>query len=327
MKAPLELVGFRSTYYEKVVKAILTSIGVPIDKLKFTLGSSYQKSPEYIMDTWRFTSICSEHDAKKAGAEVVKQVASPLLSGLIYPLMQALDEVHLGVDAQFGGVDQRKIFALAGEYLPKLGYKERAHLMNPMVPGLAGGKMSASDPNSKIDLLDSKDVVNMKLKKAHCAPKEVEGNGVIGFVEFVLFPISALTTGKPEFTVKRPEKDGGDVTYTSIAELKSDYTEDKLWPQHLKAAVSEKLNDLLDPIRKQFEEDKEWQEIAAKAYPVEVKAKVKKVKKIGTGYVAKDKKVAAEAGADVNAEDVKVGGGEQDGKKVVDVVAEGHEKK
>src|SRR5690606_2101725 len=165
-----------------------------------------------VMDTWRLTSICTEHDAKKAGAEVVKQVASPLLSGLIYPLMQALDEEHLGVDAQFGGVDQRKIFALAGEYLPKLGYKERVHLMNPMVPGLAGGKMSASDPNSKIDLLDSKDVVNMKLKKAHCAPKEVEGNGVIGFVEFVLFPISALMTGKQGFTVKRAEKDGGDVT-------------------------------------------------------------------------------------------------------------------
>ena len=61
------------------------------------------------------------------------------LSGLIYPLMQALDEEHLGVDAQFGGVDQRKIFTLAAENLSKIGFKERAHLMNPMVPGLAGG--------------------------------------------------------------------------------------------------------------------------------------------------------------------------------------------
>jgi len=40
---------------------------------------------------------------------------------------------------RFGGSDQRKIFTLAAEQLPSLGYKERAHLMNCMVPGLAGG--------------------------------------------------------------------------------------------------------------------------------------------------------------------------------------------
>ena len=48
----------------------------------------------------------TEHDAKKAGSEVVKQVESPLLSGLIYPGLQALDEQYLGVDFQFGGADQ-----------------------------------------------------------------------------------------------------------------------------------------------------------------------------------------------------------------------------
>jgi len=96
----------------------------------------------------------TEHDAKKAGAEVVKQSNNPLLSGLLYPGLQALDEEYLKCDAQFGGVDQRKIFMLAEEvmselaarkidknfflnilflkYLPRLGYTKRAHLMNPM---------------------------------------------------------------------------------------------------------------------------------------------------------------------------------------------------
>lgn len=36
----------------------------------------------------------------------MKQVESPLLSGLIYPGLQALDEQYLGVDFQFGGADQ-----------------------------------------------------------------------------------------------------------------------------------------------------------------------------------------------------------------------------
>lgn len=78
------------------------------------------------------SSLVTEHDAKKAGAEVVKQVEHPLLSGLLYPNLQALDEEYLKVDAQFGGVDQRKIFTFAEKYLPQLGYSKRAHLMNPM---------------------------------------------------------------------------------------------------------------------------------------------------------------------------------------------------
>lgn len=102
---------------------------------------------EYTLDVYRLSSVVTEHDAKKAGAEVVKQVEHPLLSGLLYPGLQvgkhgpaclslsgtcicfhiycfmnflfyvfcyqALDEEFLKVDAQFGGVDQRKIFTLA----------------------------------------------------------------------------------------------------------------------------------------------------------------------------------------------------------------------
>lgn len=49
-----------------------------------------------------------------------------------YKGLQALDEEYLKVDAQFGGVDQRKIFTMSEKYLPQLGYAKRIHLMNPM---------------------------------------------------------------------------------------------------------------------------------------------------------------------------------------------------
>lgn len=201
---------------------------MPTEKLEFVLGSSYQLSAKYTMDLFRLSSVVTEHDAKKAGAEVVKQVENAFLSGLIYPLMQALDEEHLGVDAQFGGVDQRKIFTLAMETLPRVGYKERAHLMNPMVPGLAGGKMSASDPDSKIDILDTPEVVKKKLKKAFAMPKETEGNGIVSFVEYVLLPVSALESsdGKGTFVVERREEEGGALVYDNIDALKKDYEAD-----------------------------------------------------------------------------------------------------
>jgi tryptophanyl-tRNA synthetase len=40
--------------------------------------------------------------------------------------------------------------------------------MNAMVPGLGGGKMSASDPNSKINPLEAPEVVKKKIKGAFC---------------------------------------------------------------------------------------------------------------------------------------------------------------
>ena len=82
------------------------------------------------MDVYKLSSLTSERDAKKAGAEIVKQTANPALSGMLYPLLQVLDEQYLDVDVQFGGLDQRKLFTAAKEWLPKIGYKERAHLMN-----------------------------------------------------------------------------------------------------------------------------------------------------------------------------------------------------
>ncbi|KAK6464224.1 tRNA synthetases class I-domain-containing protein [Scheffersomyces coipomensis] len=291
MKAPLEVVQYRAKYYEFVVKSILTSINVPINKLKFTTGSSYQLGEKYTLDIFKLSNIVSQNDAKRAGADVVKQVSNPLLSGLIYPLMQALDEEHLGVDAQFGGVDQRKIFVLAEENLPSLGYKKRAHLMNHMIPGLGqGGKMSASDPNSKIDIIEDPKVVRKKVNSAYCAPGDIKDNGLIAFLEFVVQPIQELLADKEgvfKLEINRPEKYGGPITYTSIDELKADYESEKLSPVDLKSGVAERIVDLLAPIRTQFDASPEFQAAQKNGYPeVNPKGekKVKKSKDKGSRY-------------------------------------------
>ncbi|GLB43008.1 putative tyrosyl-trna synthetase [Lyophyllum shimeji] len=303
LKAPLELVAHRTKYYQYVLHAVFTSLGIPTSKLHFIEGSSYQLTKEYNLDNYKLCATVSEHDAKKAGAEVVKQVESPLLSGLLYPGLQALDEEYLGVDFQFGGVDQRKIFTFAELYLPRLGYRKRAHLMNAMVPGLAGGKMSSSDPNSKIDFLDSPEAVRKKIKLAFCEEGNAEENGVLSFVEAVLIPISELRlsrlagdpvleagTGDQKpfvgegapvgtvFTVERDEKFGGSLHYSSFKEMKQDFEEKKLHPKDLKNSVAAAINNLLEPIRKAFEENEEWKKVEALAYP-DPNAKPEKKKK------------------------------------------------
>ncbi|KAH7325145.1 hypothetical protein B0I35DRAFT_349405 [Stachybotrys elegans] len=281
LKAPIELVKHRAEFYRHIITSMLQAVGVPTDKLRMVLGSSFQLSSDYVMDVYKLASITSEHDAKKAGAEIVKQSKSAPLSSLLYPMLQVLDEQYLGCDAQFGGVDQRKLFTAAKDWLPKLGYRERAHLLNPMVPGLQGGKMSSSDPDSKIDLLDPADVVTKKIRKAVAVPKVVEENGVLAFVEFVLLPASRLQ-GK-QFQVER-ERDGLEpLVYSDIAKMHDDYRNDVLTPQLLKPAVAKALNELLKPIQDAYQASQEWQNIALEAYPPPPK-KEKKVKDKGSRH-------------------------------------------
>jgi hypothetical protein len=43
-QAPWELLRLRTEYYEHVIKAMLLSIDVPLEKLKFVRGTDYQLS-------------------------------------------------------------------------------------------------------------------------------------------------------------------------------------------------------------------------------------------------------------------------------------------
>ncbi|KAI7828367.1 tyrosyl-tRNA synthetase [Kickxella alabastrina] len=279
LKSSIELVKSRTKYYEQTIKAMLNSIGVPLEKLTFVVGSSFELTPEYSMDNYRLASLVTEHDAKKAGAEVVKQVDSALLSGLLYPGMQALDEEYLKVDAQFGGVDQRKIFTFAEKYMPQLGYKKRIHLMNPMVPGLQGSKMSSSDPDSKIDILDDEKAVLKKLKKAFCEEGNITENGILSFIKFVLMPVSSLRAGQAEFVIKRPEQYGGNSVYNDFASLERDFADKNIHPGDLKNSTAAALNALLEPVRQHFAVP-EMQQLILEAYPPpQAKAKPVKQKK------------------------------------------------
>lgn len=262
MKAPWSLLAYRVKYYEAVIKAMLESIGVPLDNLKFVKGSDYQLSREYTLDVYKLSSVVTQHDAKKAGAEVVKQVEYPFLSGLLYPGLQALDEEYLHVDAQFGGVDQRKIFTMAEKYLPQLGYKKRIHLMNPMVPGLAGGKMSSSEEDSKIDLLDNPADLKKKIKRAFCEPGNITDNGLLAFTKHVLFPL----LDSEGFKVTRKPEYGGDVEYTNYEDLETAFANQDVHPGDLKLSVEGYINRLLEPIRKSFDTP-ELRELTELAYP------------------------------------------------------------
>jgi tyrosyl-tRNA synthetase len=242
---PWEELEKRQRYYEEAIKLILKTIGVSTKKLEFVEGSKLQLNKKYFNDLLKLTTLANFRECKKAACEVVKNVEgeNAKLSAFIYPLMQALDEEYLDVDIQFGGLDQRKIMVFAREILPKIGYKSRIELMNPIIRGLVGEKMSSSKENTKIDLMDDEETVRRRINKADCVEGDIN-NGILALTKYLIFVIY----GKLEIT--RDEKFGGDIIYSSYEKLEKDFSEKKLHPRDLKKSVADSLNKLLMNFRK-----------------------------------------------------------------------------
>ena len=246
---PWDVLERRFDYYAAVIPLLFVAIGTPVSNLEIVKGSEFQLKKEYVLDLFKLSTMTSVHDATKAASEVVKFGDNPKLSGLIYPLMQSLDEQYLGADVQYGGIDQRKILMFAREKLPALGHKSRVEIMTPLIPGLIGKKMSASDPKSKIDLLDDEKTVQDKLRGAYCEEGVVEDNGVLAFLKNVVMTLKQ--DRKETFIIERPAKFGGNISYKNYAEIERDFIAKKVHPLDLKNAVTKEINALLTPFRKE----------------------------------------------------------------------------
>ncbi|WUR03964.1 tyrosine-tRNA ligase (YARS1) [Vairimorpha necatrix] len=248
LKAPIEKIECRTVYYKKIISLMLESLKVDLTKINFVLGSSFQRSNEYFNDIMRILNQTNQNDAKRAGSEVVKQVSNSKLSSLVYPAMQALDEEYLKVDVQFGGVDQRKIFMYAREFLPIIKYKKRIHLMNPMIPGLNSEKMSSSDKDSKIDLLDTEEEIKKKI--SHC---NLENEGLMSLFKCIIYPYCDIYNLDVIVSNKK----------YSFKELSEDFKKNKLNGNSLKNTAAEIIEKIVKPIRTAMMEESD---IIEKAY-------------------------------------------------------------
>jgi tyrosyl-tRNA synthetase len=181
------------------------------------------------------------------------------MSKFLYPAMQVADIFHLRFELAYGGMDQRHAHMLARDVAPKLGRKPPVALHTPLVPGLKANagrmdpieaKMSKSDPDSGIFIHDSPEDIARKLKGAHCPAKEVEGNPVFDLLRLVVWP-RLVATNQP-LAITRPEKFGGNRSYTDLEQVKADFAAGALHPMDLKAAVGTALAAQLQGVRDYF---------------------------------------------------------------------------
>ncbi len=224
-------------------KRCFIALGLDEKKTKFVLGSSYQLEPRYMLDVLKLARSTTLNRARRSMDEVSRDAENPKVSQMIYPLMQALDIAHLGVDVAVGGIDQRKIHMLAREGLPELGYRAPVCIHTPILLGLDGKKMSSSKGNY-ISVDDAPEDIKKKMKGAFCVEGEVKDNPVLSLFKY------HITPRYPKIVVRRPEKYGGDLHYESYEALESDFASKALHPMDLKAAAAEYMNEILEPVRK-----------------------------------------------------------------------------
>lgn len=224
-------------------KRCFIALGLDEKKTRFVLGSSYQLDQKYMMDVLKLARSTTLNRARRSMDEVSRDAENPKVSQMIYPIMQALDIAHLGVDVAVGGMDQRKIHMLAREGLPDLGYRAPICIHTPILPGLDGKKMSSSKGNY-ISVDDTPEDMKKKMKGAFCVEGEVRDNPVLALFKYHIMPRYA------EITVKRSEKYGGDLHYENYEALETDFAEKKLHPMDLKTAAAGYMNEILTPVRK-----------------------------------------------------------------------------
>ena len=224
-------------------KRCFIALGLDEKNTNFVLGSAYQLDHEYMLDVLKLARSTTLNRAKRSMDEVSRDAENPKVSQMIYPLMQALDIAHLGVDVAVGGIDQRKIHMLAREGLPELGYKAPVCIHTAILLGLDGKKMSSSKGNY-ISVDDSPEDMKKKMKGAFCVEGEVKDNPVLALFKY------HITPRYPEIVVKRPEKYGGDLRYESYEALEADFAAKELHPMDMKTAAAEYMNEILEPVRK-----------------------------------------------------------------------------
>jgi tyrosyl-tRNA synthetase len=197
---------------------------------------------------------------------------------IIYPCMQAADIFMLGAQITQLGMDQRKVNMLAREIGPQLGYWKPVVISHHMLMGLGKPatetedktkrtielKMSKSQPDSSIFMTDTKEDIERKLMKAWAPEGVIEENPVLEYCKYIVFE------KYDSITIDRPEKWGGPMKIESYADLVKKYEAKEVHPMDLKQAVSVKLNELIEPVRRHFEENEEAKKLleTVKSYQV-----------------------------------------------------------
>ncbi|MDA4129627.1 MAG: tyrosine--tRNA ligase [Thaumarchaeota archaeon] len=217
---------------KEMLEKIAAKMGIG-GKLEYKFGTEFEDQ-KYFIQMLRLSRVINFTEAEKSMDEISKSSVSRMTSSLIYPLMQVLDIGELGVNVAVGAIDQRKVHVLAIENLKKLGYPTPVAIHSKVIlQGTDGKRKMSKSFGNTIDLVETQDSLEVKIRKTFCSPGEIEINPILGWYRALLFPV---TEGPISF---------GQKEISSYPILEEVWAKKELTPQELKQAAVRDLGTLL----------------------------------------------------------------------------------
>jgi len=266
-------------YFKEALIASLKCHGLNGDEIEFVSGKDlYDNHPEHWQNFMEIGKQITLSRNLRSISIMGKKLGTDVnMATLFYPPLQVADIVTMNINLAHAGMDQRKAHVIAREAIKKIpgDHQTPVAIHQNLIAGLTAPevtnittedgldittedgknliaeslKMSKSKPGSAIFVHDTPDEIRDKIKKAYGPPKETEFNPLLNWVKTIVF--WGEETGN--FEITRPEKFGGNVTYTKFADVVADYAAEKLYPTDLKNALSDWLIEKLAPARAHFE--------------------------------------------------------------------------
>lgn len=265
-------------YFKEGLKACLKCFGGDPEKLKFVLGSDLYHNNDLYWQTMIDISKNTSLARIKRSITIMgrKEGEAVDFAKLIYPPMQVADIFIQGINLAHAGIDQRKAQVIARDVALKIKTSKLLDknekqikpiaIHHPLILGLgkppiwpipkeqtqelwSSLKMSKSNPNTCIFIHDSPEEIKRKISQAFCMEGEIEFNPILDWTKQIIF-----RDPKSTLEVKRPKKFGENIVYTDYKDIERDFAKKKLHPMDLKIAVSERITDILKPIRDHFEQ-------------------------------------------------------------------------
>ena len=235
--------------------------GLDTQKVEFIWASDLVKDSDY----WKLVLQVAKTNSIKRFircAEIMGRDESVDLSAaqIIYPCMQIADIFTLKAKITQLGMDQRKVNVLAREIGMQLGFWKPVIISHHMILGLGKPsesqykkekikdlKMSKSNPDSAIFMTDKENEIKEKIDKAWCPEKEIDGNPILEYFKYIVFEKF------DKITLTRSEKFGGDIEFDNYIDLEKKYENGEIHPQDSKNTLVYYLNQLIEPVRKHFQ--------------------------------------------------------------------------
>ncbi len=242
--------------YKKTVRNLLDRLGVSatyIDSMDIV------SDPEYVKLLIRSSKNTSLERLKRSVVIMRRRIeeVEQDFSKILYPLMQAVDAIYLGVDFALGSIDQKPAFMMSRDLALKIGRKPVTILSTPLIPGLkaplledidsyddvlAYAKMSSSRPDDAIFLDDDYETVKRKIMSCPCKPRETILNPILSIVKYILLPYYEK--------INIETRDGvATISIDNMDMLDSLYREGRIDPEPLKSLCADYLTEMLDKLR------------------------------------------------------------------------------